>query len=117
PIACTNPRRGVWGGPPGGGYMASKGSISPALNLAFAPRGTVALQDVIGRDLPEIDVKMGVAPTPAPRVAESIPNEPNAPPPVERPAKKTGCCEAGGSAGGSAVLAAFALVVIRRRRS
>ena len=37
PIACKNPRRGVWGGPPGGGRH-----VTPALDLAFAPRGAAA---------------------------------------------------------------------------
>jgi hypothetical protein len=113
PIACDNPKRGVWGGPPGRGY-GSRPSIKPALELAFAPRGGVALQEVVKRDLPEIGVQMGVAPTPAPRVAEG---EPTSPPPVVPPAKKTGCgCDAGDGALGSGALAALALVIIRRRR-
>jgi len=114
PIACDNPKRGVWGGPPGGGY-GNRPSIKPALELAFAPRGDVSLHEVIKRDLPEIGVQMGVAPTPAPRVAEA---EPTAPPPVVPPAKKTGCgCGAGDGALGSGALAALALVIVRRRRS
>jgi MYXO-CTERM domain-containing protein len=35
-VACKNPRRGIWGGPPGG--HAGNTRPKPALNLAFAPR-------------------------------------------------------------------------------
>jgi hypothetical protein len=114
PITCENPKRGVWGGPPNQGY-GSRPAIKPALELAFAPRGAVALQEVVNRDLPEISVKMGQLPTPAPRPVASA--EPESPPPVEPPAKKTGCgCDAGDNAFGSGALAALALVIIRRRR-
>jgi hypothetical protein len=40
----------VWGGPTGGGYVAP----IAASKLAFAPRGKLAVADVIGRDLWEI---------------------------------------------------------------
>ncbi len=36
-VKCKNPRRGIWGGPPGGGRH-----VTPALDLAFAPRGESA---------------------------------------------------------------------------
>ena len=54
PIACENPRRGVWGGPPGRRRPADR---SPRRKLAFAPRGKLALPSVIARDLPEIGVR------------------------------------------------------------
>jgi hypothetical protein len=66
PIACKNPRRGVWGGPPGGGGARTQ----PALGLAFAPRGQVQLARSIKGDVPEIGLRKGVlAPIrrPAPR--------------------------------------------------
>lgn len=53
PIACKNPRRGVWGGPPGGGYRPA----IAASKLAFAPRGRLELGSVIQRDLWEIGYK------------------------------------------------------------
>jgi hypothetical protein len=56
PIACEKPRRGVWGGPPDGGSTAPR----PALDLAFAPRGTVQLASTINGDVPEIGLRKGV---------------------------------------------------------
>jgi hypothetical protein len=56
PVACKDPKRGVWGGPPGGGYNPP----APALGLAFAPRGTVKLPSSIKGDVPEIGLKGGV---------------------------------------------------------
>jgi hypothetical protein len=56
PIACANPRRGIWGGPPGGGIATTK----PALGLAFAPRGSVQLPASIAGDVPEIGLRKGV---------------------------------------------------------
>ncbi len=63
PIACEKPRRGIWGGPPGGGGT----SLQPALDLAFAPRGAVQLASSINGDVPEIGLRRGVLePAPAP---------------------------------------------------
>src|SRR4029077_4677745 len=55
PITCANPQRGVWGGPPDGNYQ---GTIA-AEKVAFAPRGNIALDQVIGRVLWEIGYKKG----------------------------------------------------------
>ncbi len=56
-IACAAPRRGIWGGPPGGGQPATR----PALDLAFAPRGKVQLAAaIVAKDVPEIGLKGGV---------------------------------------------------------
>jgi hypothetical protein len=52
-IKCASPQRGVWGGPPDGGYQ---GTIA-ASKLAFAPRGKLAVSSVIKRDLWEIGLK------------------------------------------------------------
>jgi hypothetical protein len=65
PIACANPRRGIWGGPPNGGIAATQ----PALNLAFAPRGGVQLPATINGDVPEIGLRKGVL-EPAPRSSD-----------------------------------------------
>jgi hypothetical protein len=63
PIACEKPRRGIWGGPPGGGRTAPQ----PALDLAFAPRGAVQLASTINGDVPEIGLRKGaLEPAPAP---------------------------------------------------
>jgi hypothetical protein len=65
-VKCQNPRRGIWGGPPDGNNQ-----VIAASKLAFAPRGKIALGDVVLRDLPEIKVWRGqsTAPTPAPAPA------------------------------------------------
>jgi hypothetical protein len=56
PVACANPRRGVWGGPPNGGGTAPQA----ALNLAFVARGGVQLAASIHGDVPEIGLRKGV---------------------------------------------------------
>jgi hypothetical protein len=61
PIKCTNPTRGVWGGPPDGGSSA----VIAASKLAFAPRGRLVLGQVVGRDLWEIGLKKEPAKRPA----------------------------------------------------
>jgi hypothetical protein len=53
PIKCKDPRRGVWGGPPDGNYHPTLA----ANKIAFAPRGKLALDTVINRDLWEIGFK------------------------------------------------------------
>ncbi len=71
PIKCKNPTRGVWGGPPDGRDT----SVIGASKLAFAPRGQLALGQIIGRDLWEIGFKKErpaaskkAAPSPTPKV-------------------------------------------------
>ena len=54
-VACKNPRRGIWGGPPGGGMPQPRA----ALGLAFAPRGQVQIAKSIKQDVPEIGLKKG----------------------------------------------------------
>jgi MYXO-CTERM domain-containing protein len=96
PVACDDPQRGIWGGPPDGAEIATE----VATDLAFAPRGEVQLPMLVAQDVPEIDVKEGVA--------------------FVRPAtasKAHGCagCAAGGG-GGGALAGLAALLVIRKRR-
>jgi hypothetical protein len=62
-IACKNPQRGVWGGPPDGRDT----SVIAASKVAFAPRGKVSVPDVIGRDLWEIGLKKTRPAPPAPK--------------------------------------------------
>jgi hypothetical protein len=52
-IECERPRRGIWGGPPGGGYNPPKA----ARDVAFAPRGGVRLPAMVSEDIPEVGVK------------------------------------------------------------
>jgi hypothetical protein len=62
PMKCNNPRRGVWGGPPDGRVN----NVVAAQKTAFAPRGKLALANVIKRDLWEIGYKKASA---APKAA------------------------------------------------
>jgi MYXO-CTERM domain-containing protein len=59
PIGCTNPQRGRWSGsPPQGTQIADQG-IMAATNLAFAPRGKLALPNAVAEPVPEIGVTPG----------------------------------------------------------
>ena len=93
---CDTPRRGIWGGPPHA-QMATQA----ATNLAFAPRGKVALASLVASEVPRVSV-LGSS-------------DAQLPIPVRQP---QGCgCQAhsGGSIAG--VAAVFVLgVVLRRRR-
>ena len=61
PIACANPRRGIWGGNPNPtGDQIADGGTKSATNIAFAPRGKVSLPNLVAQDVPEIKVKQGV---------------------------------------------------------
>ena len=55
PVACKAPRRGIWGGPPGGEEPAPV----PALGLAFAPRAELKLPAVVIGDVPELGLRKG----------------------------------------------------------
>ena len=57
PIACANPRRHIWGGPPGGGGFQTQAGIGRAL----APRGGGELASVfVPATMPEIGLSNGV---------------------------------------------------------
>ncbi len=99
PVQCANPRRGVWGGPPNGDEPAP----AAATNIAFAPRGKIALPDLVNQDIPEIGVKQGV---PLPGGAGFN-------------AKPQGCgCQSNGTdLAAGAGLAGLGLLIARRRRA
>ncbi|TKD11926.1 DUF2330 domain-containing protein [Polyangium fumosum] len=62
-VTCPNPRRGIWGGPPGG--VAHKGTEA-AQKLAFAKRGGVELAALVQRDESETRIDSGpLVPAPA----------------------------------------------------
>ncbi len=63
PIACSDPKRGVWGGPPPG--VQGDTGAKPALKVAFAPRGQVDLVGFLREGVPELKIP---APPPAPSV-------------------------------------------------
>ncbi|MCB9592748.1 MAG: DUF2330 domain-containing protein [Sandaracinaceae bacterium] len=60
-IACENPVRGRWGGPPGEGRInQGSGPTSAAQNTAFAPRGNLQLAPMVRTDAPEVGLEAGL---------------------------------------------------------
>ncbi len=143
PIACKNPVRGNWGGPPNG----SLPKATPATNLAFAPRGKLQLATFVkGGVLPDVVALPGAATPlgspvvqvpPSPSSASSAAPTSSAPPlpPVEDasiadasgaapratpPPPGCGCDVPGGgdplAAGGALTAAGVFLAALRRRR-
>jgi len=106
PIACSNPRRGVWGGPPNGQAYQP---VQPARDLAFARRGAIQLPQVVAQDVPELGVKAagGVGGAHhAPWTKKGAGNE------------RGGCgCRSQRSEGGFLLVVATLLLLARRRRS
>jgi hypothetical protein len=125
PIACSNPVRGVWGGPPGGGGDAPP--PRPAQDLAFAPRGGVQLASLVRQDVPEIHLKADlplILPAPPPP-AQGVDTPQPAPLPDEKTprAQETGGCGAcaatrdpGLARGAALALAALAAALAARAR-
>jgi MYXO-CTERM domain-containing protein len=126
PITCQNPIRGRWGGPSGRG----KPTPTPAMDIAFAPRGQVKVKEVVRQDIPELGLKLGleaVVGEPKSNVTKECLENPLAPgckqdgppdkPDVIRPKAKTGCgCASTGDAGSGLVLLALLGLVRRRKR-
>jgi MYXO-CTERM domain-containing protein len=141
PIACKNPRRGVWGGPPNG----TAAVVKPAAKIGFLPRaGAVTLASFVrGAVPPESFLSSGGA-TPALAIAsgpgaDAGSAQPPAPsgdldaappsadsggaPPMPATAPPQGGCAGcavgstdASSASAIAALAALALTRLRRRR-
>ena len=98
PITCSNPVRGRWGGP-------DTTKVQPALDLAFAPRGSVKLPNAVAQNVPELDLQM---------LESTLTMTPGAP--ARGPSKsKTGCgCQSGEASGG--LLFGLVALLVRRRR-
>jgi hypothetical protein len=87
PMACTNPVRGRWGGPPSHVSRELQGNTGPkaATNLAFVKRGGVELASFLQRDVAEIDllgkgaINSGVGPDPL-AVVTNVPRSTGNPP-------------------------------------
>ncbi|WP_428262539.1 DUF2330 domain-containing protein [Haliangium sp.] len=111
PIECKNPRRGIWGGPPGGAAPTPK----PALKLAFADRGSVSLAAMVAQDVPEVGLKAAAEAQPSPSQSPTQPSQSQTPQP---PSKQGKGCAAGSGEGGAAllVLIGLTLLTLRRRR-
>ncbi len=131
PITCKAPIRGRWGGPWASirTQIADAGQPKAATNLAFAPRGAMALPTVVQQDIPELALKAGASDALTPPTTGSAPGASvgsgsaaaTAPGVAAGTAKKKGCgCQADGGAapaGAAAVFVGLALFGRRRRRS
>lgn len=53
PIECENPVRNRWGGPPAG---SRPHETQPATDLAYAPRGSITLPEMLRQDVPELEI-------------------------------------------------------------
>nr|HEX4316068.1 DUF2330 domain-containing protein [Kofleriaceae bacterium] len=124
PVACASPRRGRWGGPPGGGVRAP----IAAQQTAFAPRGQVTLANALASHRGSAATPSTATPPPSSSPAQpeppptSPPSSPStAPPsaPATTPPSSGGCgCETTdptGWLGLAAIAGAFALARRRRR--
>ena len=104
-IVCEDPRRGIWGGPPGGG----RPPVHAAQGTAFAERGAVSLSQSIR------DKKLLSA-----RLLPSGPHRVELDPPPTAMTPGCGRCAQSGPSGapeGLAPLALLALLARRRRRA
>ena len=89
PLTCSDPIYGRWGGPWDNQQVASP---QAATNVAFAPRGKIALDQVVAQEVPGLDVH-GV------------------PVPGGATGRVQGCaCESGGEGGGIATLGALGIL-------
>jgi MYXO-CTERM domain-containing protein len=142
PVACRNPQRGVWAGPPNG----QDPGVMPAAKLGFSPRaGAVTLKTFVrGAVPPESFLSSGGAtpllafpPTPPPDVPPVVdtapsagldepplpfvPASPPAPPSVAPPQGGCAGCAVGSTdaSSASAIVALLGVAVarLRRRRS
>ena len=131
PVACKEPHRGIWGGPPMGYGGGATTSPKPALDLAFAVRDAPLASFVRG-DITELAVKgEGVPPAPAMPALPDAGNFPTAetstnadagpPPKADEPSVKKGCmgCATVPVSSGTPALALasaiLALFLFRRR--
>ena len=139
-VACQNPQRGVWGGPPGQGGGYYRPPPTAATNLAAAPRGSISLPPFLKAGLPAFEVipasnvlpavtpieAPGVDGGPAPSASvgddASVPGPAASAAPMPSVEPKPGGCGCGvpgvaASIGFPAALALAIAAIGRRRRS
>ena len=137
PIACKNPQRGIWGGPPNG----KDPGVSPAAKIGFLPRtGSVTLSSFVRGAVPPESFLSAGGPTPVFAIPAGTGNDAGAiapddagsadgaattpvspqPPPTPPPQGGCGGCAMGSdgatSAGAIAGLLAVAFARLRRTR-
>jgi len=112
PIACENPHRSVWGGPPAGQPHQQP---TPATNLAFAKRDGFQLASFVTGDVPELGFQKGALA----QLGVSVPDA-SASTPKSTPSSGGGCAGCatadGTSPATSALLAPLVVLMIRRRK-
>lgn len=59
PVACDNPQRGIWGGPPDGPTPRPFAAGNTALSTTMPKRPTTPLPSLIQTDIPELDLRAG----------------------------------------------------------
>jgi hypothetical protein len=124
PITCSNPRRGIWGGPPGvsmwgpGVGGAGPGQTKVARDTAFAPRGKVQLASFVRGEVSELQVA-GTAPSPSPVTPRAADGGPTQAVPEVGPNPGCKACTIGRTERRGAALAGFGLlgVAFARRRA
>jgi MYXO-CTERM domain-containing protein len=110
PIACANPVRGIWGGPPPGETGSTQAKA--ARDLAFAPRQNVQLASFLKSEVPELDMTKK-APVPASSATVDAGTAASGEP------EKKGCAGCSTSPASSAAplgVVGLALLVLRRRK-
>ncbi len=113
PIECDEPRRGIWGGPPGGGQPET--SVPPRSVSRGAGGGAATdLASLLVTDLPDLAIAAARAPDPEP---EPEPAPTTEHPPAAEPGGGCGSCAAAGPTNvGWALLLLAAGLFVRRRR-
>jgi hypothetical protein len=107
-MICPKPIRGRWGGPPGG---KAPPSATPAVNVAFAPRGGTDLAALLRQDVPDLDITI-----PKRGRAQSAPASSAPPPTASAPSSRSCSCAFGGAPAAPLAFAlalAFALLLRR----
>ena len=121
-IQCDAPVRGMWGGPPSGG----PNTPTPALDLAFVPRGKTKLRQILAQSVPELGLSIDAdAPADLPNAdGADDADDARVVEPKELPKRtprkdKKGCAVGGGAGGGGATLLLLGLAWMggRRRRA
>jgi hypothetical protein len=112
-IECENPRRGIWGGPPGG--VQASASPKGATNLAFAKRdASFSLASFVTGDIPEIGFLKSAPPPPAATTAAPASSSSTAAPAAGGCA---GCATTEDTSPAAlALIAPVAIAIMRRRK-
>jgi MYXO-CTERM domain-containing protein len=117
PIECENPVRGRWGGPPRG-MRRHRSRPTPAVNLAFAPRGKLKLASMVRQSVPEIGLAAPAKPAPD-KTSGAGSGSAKDSKGADKKSKKKGCgCQSDsrGGAGALVLMLGAILFAVRRRR-